>query len=251
MTGKDDERPIPRFSKLRFLVESYYDVQALRIQSENRLRSYSKAQEEQLRNQLQVLSDWVDQRMSKCEHELKAMVLKECRTIPIAKEYLLKIKGVGPCIAGGIIAYMESPERFNTISALWAYSGYHVVDGHAPRRTKGQKSNWNPHLRRICWLASESFVKVTRSPYRVLYDESKEFYRKKFPKEIETGRKSREGKMIVNYTKGHIHAMAKRRVVKIFLANVWSHWREMEGLPVEPPYIIGREGHSHQIDIAV
>jgi hypothetical protein len=251
MTDKENDRPVPRFSYLRFLVETYYDLQSQRIMAENRLRSYSKAKEEPLRNQLQTLSDWVDQRMHKCEIELKGMVLRELKTIPIAREYLLKIKGVGPCIAGGVIAYMETPERFNTVSSLWAYSGFHTVDGHAPRRTKGEKSNWNPHLKRIVWLAGESFVKVTKSPYRALYDKSKEFYRKKFPEPIDSGRKSREGKAIMNYTDGHIHAMAKRRVVKIFLANVWSHWREMEGLPIEPPYIIGREGHSHQIDIAV
>jgi hypothetical protein len=245
-----DERPVPRFSYLRFLVETYYDIQSQRIMAENRLRSYSKAQEEQLRNQLQTLSDWVDQRMSKCEHELKAMVLKECRTIPIAKKYLLKTKGVGPCIAGGVIAYMESPERFATISKLWAYAGFHTVDGQAPRRAKGEKANWNPHLRRICWLAGESFVKVTKSPYRKLYDEFKAEYQRKFPDQIDSGKKSRDGKKIMRYTPAHIHAMAKRRVVKIWLSHIWIQWRKMEGLPVEPPWIIAKGGHTHMIDVA-
>jgi hypothetical protein len=39
-----DERPTPRFSYLRFLIETYYDIQSQRIMAENRLRSTSGCQ---------------------------------------------------------------------------------------------------------------------------------------------------------------------------------------------------------------
>jgi hypothetical protein len=247
---QQEQKPAPRFSYLRFLVETYYDVQAQRIMAENRLRSYAKANEEEQKQQLQSMSDWVDQRMATCEAELKALVLKECRKIPFAKTYLLKTKGVGPCIAGGIVAYVETPARFDTISKLWAYAGFHTVEGKAPRKMKGEKANWNPHLKRICWLAGESFVKVTTSPYRDLYDQFKKKYKEQHPEPVDTGKKNKKGEPIFNYTPGHIHSMAKRKVVKIWLSHIWLKWREAEGLPTSPPYIIGRDGHTHMIDVA-
>jgi len=38
------------------------------------------------------------------------------------------------------------------------------------------------------------------------------------------------------YTKGHIHAMAKRRTVKLFLSHFWLEWRKLEGLPISEPF---------------
>jgi hypothetical protein len=236
-----------RFSYLRFLVETYYDIQDQRIVAQNRLRSYQDAKEAERRDELQQTSEWVDQRFDKIERETKAKILREVRRYPLARDYMLKIKGVGPCIAAAIIAYYEDVERFSTISKFWAYAGQHVVDGHAPKRKKGELANWSPNLRRILWLASESFVKVKSSPYRPLYDEFKAFYQTKFPEQVDSGKKNKQGKPIMLYTKMHIHNMAKRKVVKVFLSHIWLTWREMQGLSVEPPYIIGRDGHSHMI----
>ena len=67
---------------------------------------------------------------------------------------------------------------------------------------------------------------------RKIYDTSKEFYQRKFPNEVKV-----EGTKIVKYTKGHIHNLAKRRCTKQFLANMWARWRQMEGLPVTPPFM--------------
>lgn len=42
---------------------------------------------------------------------------------------------------------------------------------------------------------------------------------------------------------GHVDNRAKRKVAKVFLTHLWLVWREMEGLPVNPPYS-AKMGHK-------
>lgn len=50
-------------------------------------------------------------------------------------------------------------------------------------------------------------------------------------------------------TPGHIDRRARRRMRKVLLGHVWTVWRQEEGLPIRPVYIIGRDGHSREIPI--
>jgi hypothetical protein len=48
-------------------------------------------------------------------------------------------------------------------------------------------------------------------------------------------------------TKGHIHAMATRYMIKQFTANLWTTWRILEGLPVKGTYaedVLGIKHHT-------
>ena len=45
-------------------------------------------------------------------------------------------------------------------------------------------------------------------------------------------------------TDAHLHARAKRRAVKIFLAHYWTKGREARGLPVRAPYAEAVLGHD-------
>lgn len=46
-------------------------------------------------------------------------------------------------------------------------------------------------------------------------------------------------------TAGHRDRAAKRYMIKMFLAELYEFWREMEGLPVRPPYQEEYLGHKH------
>ena len=41
-------------------------------------------------------------------------------------------------------------DRFATVSKLWAYLGMHVDNGAAPRRRRGQQTNWSAQGRVVC-----------------------------------------------------------------------------------------------------
>jgi len=48
-------------------------------------------------------------------------------------------------------------------------------------------------------------------------------------------------------SEGHIHAMALRKMIKLFLANLWLVWRTGLGLSTRPPYAEEYLQHSHII----
>lgn len=79
----------------------------------------------------------------------------------------------------------------------------------------------------------------SKGKYREIYDTSRAFYDRKFPKKVEAGTKTVNGKKIkwFMYTDGHKYAMAKRRTVKLFLADFWAEWRRLEGLTVSVPFM--------------
>ena len=56
---------------------------------------------------------------------------------------------------------------------LWAYRGFHVIEGVAPRRRSGEVANWNAEARKRCHVIAEGCVKATLSPYRVVDDREK------------------------------------------------------------------------------
>lgn len=58
------------------------------------------------------------------------------------------------------------------------------------------------------------------------------------------GKKTKYG---VTKGTGHIHNMAQRKTVKIFLSHLWAVWRELDGLDVTKPWIIAQGGHSDYI----
>lgn len=58
----------------------------------------------------------------------------------------------------------------------------------------------------------------------------------------EKGKRHETDKLI---SEGHIHFMALRKMIKMFLACLWLSWREAAGLPVSEPYSSEKLGHVH------
>jgi len=150
-------------------------------------------------------------------------------------EFLSTIRGIGPILSSGLIAWLSPISRFENISKLWKYCG--LAPGQ--KRTSGEKTNYNPKLKTFMWKIASSFEKQKPEAckYRKIYDEKKAYYmsRPDLKADIESGRKG---------AKLHVRLMAMRYAVKRFLADLWVVWRTMEGLPVTKPYAIDILGHS-------
>lgn len=227
--------------ELKIKTETYYAIQKSRIQADLRIQAFVR--DERLNaERAEALHFWLNESLKGLEAIIKKDVQVLLKDAPIWKGWLTDVKGIGPCLAGSLIAGIVSIDRFNHISALWHYCGYHVVDGQAPKRKRGEKITWNPFLRMTMYKATDSFIKQSaeKSLYRRLYDEKKAFYQKKFPEEVKEGKRTK-------YTKGHLHNMAKRYSGKIFLSHLWLKWREIEGLPVSEPWVIAHGGHVDMI----
>lgn len=161
---------------------------------------------------------------------------------PIWTEYLSKIRGIGHLTAARLICYIGDASQFDTISKLWAYSGLKVEEGIAQKRRIGTKLSWNPKMKVLCYLIADVFIKH-RTAYRSLYDQEKQRLRILHPEKMvyET---AWDGIHKTRWNDGHIHAMASRKMMKIFLSNYWLAVRTLYGHPIRLPYAIESLGHT-------
>jgi len=170
---------------------------------------------------------WFHNKLIETEKELGRRLDKWSEDLRIRKEFLSHVKGTGGVLSSGLIGWIEPISRFSNISKLWAYSG---LSPHS-KRVKGEKINYNPKLKNLCWKIWNSFIK--RDCFgRKLYISNKGYCEKTHP----------------DWSKGHIHNWAGRKTVKIFLACLWMKWREIENLPVTKPYVMDIMKHSDMID---
>ena len=178
------------------------------------------------------------------ENDYHKEIIKQVKEEPIYEEYLLKIRGVAELTAANLISYLGYCENFDTISKLWRYCGLAVIDGNAERRKKGEKIHYNPKLKTLMYKISDCFIKQG-DKYRQLYDDIKGDYQTRFPEPIEnpTYKETKKG-FKQKYTKMHIDLMARRKLIKIFLANYWIRARKMKDLPIREPYILEHGEHS-------
>lgn len=165
------ERPAVESDRIKLAVRGLYDAQKLRIQLSLRIQRLVRdgiMEEDEAKTFFKLPFSWFE----KAEHEMQKLVVRETKNLPIVKSWLLKVRGVGPRIAGLMVANIAPIERFPNVAKLWAYAGLAVKDGRAVKREKGQKSNWNQELKTTAWKLAQSFVKQGGA-YRDVYDRYK------------------------------------------------------------------------------
>lgn len=160
-------------------------------------------------------------------------------------------------------------DRPRTVSELWAYCGFHVVSagqalcatrtttagrgqagggdtgqafganqcvfaGVAPRRQRGQKSNWSETARKRAWLIANSVVKAG-GPYRGIYDAIKEKYSDAVHDTpcVRCGPAGKPAQAGSPLSKAHIHARGLRAISKAVLKDLWIEARALHGVTEE------------------
>lgn len=226
--------------EISYLIDRFYQVEKHRVAIGLQIGQLKKD-----KVNIKFLKEFFD-RFFTLEKDIKKLIADTVAEHPMWS-WLKKVDGIGPILAAALLANLDI-RKAKHISSFWKYCGLAVTpEGTAERKTRGERIAFNPFLKSISWKIGESFVKI-KGKYRKMYDTSKAFYQKKFPKKQQAldaagkPRKNAQGGKIMLYSKGHIHAMAKRRAVKRFLADFWTEWRTIEGLAVNPPY-------SHRSDV--
>lgn len=229
------------FPEIRQITETFYALQKLRIQASNRVSAYVRMGLEE--GKAKGMHSWVDERLHSLEEELGRLLAKKVDSFKIWNEWLVNIKGMGPTLACSLVAWIGDIGRFSNPSKLRRYCGMAVINGEAEHRIKGEKIHYSPVLKTTCWKIASQFVRQG-DYYRKIYDEAKKKIKEKFPNQVDTGKKKKDGSPLIKYTDGHIHAMAMRKTVQVFLTDLWIKWRKLEGLPIMKPYAIDILGHS-------
>jgi len=241
-----------KYLELKRLVDIYDDLVDIRIRIENRLRAFPGETRAIYPEQLE-----------KIETAVREEIMQLVQEVPIWKAFLSKWRGLGPCLAGALIAaimvrFVERPPQnelelqwalktkggatlvpelrgivaFDNPSKLHAFCGLDVRDGKAPKRQRGKPIDWNPKMRVLAWKIGEQFVKQG-GYYRKVYEEARAVYDAR--PDLQKGKGA----------KAHRHAMARRKMVKQFLTDLWIAWRQLEGLSIVSPYVIDKLHHKH------
>lgn len=228
------------------LVNAALAIEKLRVASEVR-QSHLKRQDK-----TDPETDELHRRLLEFEKYVDARVAALIEAHP-AYPWFSRVKGVGRENIAKVVGLIDIQEA-NTVSSLWKFAGFAPVNGKAEKRQKGAKLHYNAQLRSMSWRLANSLLKA-RGKFYQYYLEQKDKYQQRFQHEgkqiVPASRlPENEGKRYEPdniISKGHIHNMALRKMIKLFLALLWVTWREAEGLPTRSPYPLEYLGHNHQI----
>ena len=202
-----------------------------------KLLADGKLSEEETTSILELLA-LVDE-TRKLERTYQKRMMEYVEREPIYTEWLTNIKGISAILTANLLKHLGYCEKFAHVASVWKYGGLSVIDGKAPRKTKGQTLGFNPQMRTLAYLIGDSFVKKRTEPYRGIYDAEK--VRQKALVENEAP----------NAPVSLLHAdlRARRKMVKTFIEHYYRISRNLVGIQSDKPYAFAKLGHaeSHYI----
>lgn len=215
---------------LRQLIDARQSVQKVRVAFNNRIKAIERGADEASERDTKMLMKYHD-RLKREERELDEDIKELAQDLPII-ERMIEVKGIGYLLAAKVVS-MINIEIDDTVSSLWRYAGYGVDEnGERDRPIKGEKLKYNKRLKAACYLVGTSLLKSRGgSSYRETYDKAREYYDANRP----------------DWTKGHKHNAALRKMTKLWLSHLWLEWRKLKGLSITEPYVQEKLGHTHII----
>jgi len=238
----------------RYLVDTYYQIQKLRIATKNQCRTIDGMEAEP-----HETLDFFGDNFEILERDIKAALKRYVEAQPVGR-WMLTICGIGEVLAAGLLAHIDIA-KCKTAGQIQSFAGLNPT----MEWKKGEKRPFNAKLKTLCWKIGESFVKVSNREndiYGHIYKIRKEYEQEKNEKleysEQAFARAEKVGKSTEAYKyysagklpPAHIQARAKRYAVKLFLSHLFSIWYELENHEKPPkPYPIGILNHAHEIPV--
>jgi len=257
---------------IRAAVDTYMQIQKVRIAANNRLKAMELNDEyhdlrEQLMKQLAELE--------KVEKSIAKSIMPILNSNPLYTQWLQHIKGVGPILAAKFLAIPLDPNRH--ISSWNARFGltpfYYKLEckkGHkmlypklidscpykdpttgercgeelkkiekvsaAPKPISGYRIFWDKRAKQVAFLLEESFKK-TGNFYKLMFFKFQKY-------ELQMALQGE--KEIKNLL--HLNLRAGRKTVQLFLSHTHTITRRILNLPEEKPYAFEYLQHDDYID---
>jgi hypothetical protein len=258
---------------LRRKVRIFYDFQRLRMQTAGRTYKRPGGVEIDLHEVDIAMLEYRAKELGRVEKTALKDVEDHLGSLPMWTQFLKpgpRYRGIGPTMAGVILSEFDI-YKADTVSKMWAFAGLVPVPGFrckecqmvvtkknvqefkhgkrpqcskhlktigprdvvetriAQRPKRGEKLPYNAWLRtKLVGVLAGCMLKAN-SPYRKFYDNYKH-------------RKESAGWGVND---AHRHNAASRYMIKMLLIDIHKDWRELEGLPVRPPYHEEYLGHTH------
>ena len=162
-------------TEVRFLVDSYYQMQESRKRADNQVRSMAKVEEDEEVEPHEVIQ-WLADNNRSLENSIKNALHHYAKSKELG-QWCLSITGIGPVITAGLLAHIDL-EKAQTAGAIYRFAGIEPT----VKWEKKTKRPWNASLKTLCWKIGESFMKVSTNEndfYGKYYVERKEFEMKK------------------------------------------------------------------------
>ncbi len=239
--------------EVRFLVDTYYQMQERRKTSANQTRALREAGDPI------ALVDHFEKQDAYSEKKIRQM-LQAYAEGKLEATWAMSIRGIGPVLAAGLAAHIDI-SMAPTVGHIWRFAG---LDPTLPWN-KGEKRPFNAKLKTLCWKIGESFVKVSNHDddiYGKVYAARKRLEAErneagqlaeqataKLDKfRIGKGTEAYKAYSVGKLPPAHIHSRAKRYAVKLFLAHYHHVAYEIAyGQAPPKPYILTQPGHAHYI----
>jgi hypothetical protein len=239
-------------NEARYLVDQYYQIQEFRKAAANQGRSQKDAGEPF------VFHGWYTDQLVVLENSIKAALDKFSANHPLGAA-VREVTGIGPVIAAGLIAHIDI-DKAPTAGHIWSFAGLNPT----AKWEKGQKRPWNADLKVLCYKIGESFVKVQNNPndeyghlFRAYKDElikknEEGAFKEAAEHKLATTKIGKDTEAYKWYSEGklppaHIHARARRWVVKLFLSDYHTAaCRILKKQEPPVPYVLEHvPGHAH------
>jgi len=240
--------------EIRYLVDGYYTLQEYRKAVAGQIRAMSESSEPTL------LLEWMLRQMEILEGQIKGAMDAWTETHPVGR-WSKSITGIGPIISAGLLAHIDITKAPH-VGHVWAFAGL-TADA---TWDKGTKRPWNAELKTLCaFKIGESFVKVQnneRDFYGHLLRAKKDAlvaanergdYSDAAAAKLRDVKIGKATEAYKHYAAGHlppahVHARARRWVVKLFLSH-WHHvaYETEYGVAPAKPYPIALLGHADYI----
>jgi len=224
----------------RYLVDSYYGMQAGRIRANNQIRALTQSGEPH------ESIAWLSTESRVLEESVKRTLGAYSANHPVGKR-MRTVVGVGPVISAGLLAHIDIT-RAPTAGAIWRYAGLDPT------------SEWKKGEKRpvkVCNHKDAVYGKIyqERKEVELIKNEAGAFADQAAAK-LEKCKIGKTTDAYKAYSIGklppaHIHARAKRVAVKMFLSHLHEVWYEVEfGKKAPVPYVFeyADAEHVHKIE---
>jgi hypothetical protein len=203
--------------------------------------------------------DWLGNQSIRLERQLTRILEQFAKSHPVG-QWMLGIRGIGPIIAAGFLAYIDI-EKAPTAASIWRYAGLDPTlrwDG-SPYKRKP----WNAQLKSLAWKAGANFVRAANSKdcyYGTVYRKRKLYEQARNDAGENEGvakalaEKYRKNTKVQAYKDGklppaQIEARARRYAVKLFISHLHTVWYRHHFHKEPPaPYPIAHLGHAHYLE---
>lgn len=215
-------------SPLRYLHDTQVSLEKFRIQLGNRVSAIARGVDDAERpvpeayDRVRVLAEQM-------ETEIDKAIKDELASWPVWDQWLRHVKGIGPSLAGQMLALLLPPLPDKGPSSWYKAAGLSPEvrpDGlhRLPRARKGEgKITYHPWLRRCLYNVATSFVR-NGGYYRTAYERQK-------ARVLENAQRDPD-----QWPPHRIDSTARWIVVKLFLSHLWDAWCAAEGITSRGPY---------------